>query len=100
MDRTRRRLLGTASAIPADTDLPAAPPARSGPSDNGLELLTSDEAARELRLAKQTLARWRCEGVGPAFVKMGGRVRYRRLDLETWTAGRRVISTSQLLSGS
>src|SRR4051812_31217556 len=100
MHRTTRQLLRTASAVPADPDLPAAPSTRSGPPDSGLELLTSDEAARELRLAKQPRARWRVEGVGPAFVKLGGRVAYRRADVEAWIAARRVSSTSQPLSRS
>ena len=46
------------------------------------ELLTAIEAAAHLRCAKQTLARWRCEGGGPAYVKAGGRVLYRREDLD------------------
>lgn len=36
-----------------------------------------------------TLARWRCEGVGPKFLKPGGnakqaRVRYKLSDVEAW----------------
>lgn len=45
-------------------------------------LLTTKEAARELRLTKATLEAWRCRGGGPAFVKFGRAVRYRREDLE------------------
>ncbi|MGI6397480.1 MAG: helix-turn-helix domain-containing protein [Desulfomonilia bacterium] len=45
-------------------------------------LLTTQEAARELRLTKATLEAWRCRGGGPAFVKFGRAVRYRREDLE------------------
>jgi excisionase family DNA binding protein len=59
------------------------------------ELLTPDETAGYLRATKQTLARWRCEGGGPAYVKMGMRVLYRRSDLETWIAGRRVLAAAQ-----
>jgi excisionase family DNA binding protein len=59
------------------------------------DLLTPDEAAACLRCAKQTLARWRCEGGGPAYVKMGARVLYRRADLDAWVAGRRVLATAQ-----
>jgi excisionase family DNA binding protein len=56
-------------------------------------LLTPDEAARVLRCARQTLARWRYEGGGPVYVKVGARVLYRRADLEAWIAGRRVVTT-------
>lgn len=45
-------------------------------------LLTTKEAARELRLTKATLEAWRCRGGGPAFVKFGRAVRYRREDLD------------------
>jgi len=45
-------------------------------------LLTTQEAARELRLTKATLEAWRCRGGGPAFVKFGRAVRYRREDLD------------------
>lgn len=59
------------------------------------DLLLPDEAAAYLRCAKQTLARRRCEGGGPAYVKLGGRVLYRRADLDAWIAGRRVFATVQ-----
>lgn len=45
-------------------------------------LLTTKEAARELRVSKPTLEAWRCRGGGPAFVKFGRAVRYRREDLD------------------
>ena len=45
-------------------------------------LLTTQEAARELRLTKATLEAWRCRGGGHAFVKFGRAVRYRREDLD------------------
>ena len=48
------------------------------------DLLTPAEAAMWLRLAKQTLARWRCEGRGPAFLRLGKRVLYRAPDVEAW----------------
>ncbi len=31
-----------------------------------------------------TLAHWRCEGRGPAFIKIGSRVAYRGSDLNAW----------------
>lgn len=42
----------------------------------------------------KTLERWRVEGRGPAFVKMGRRVVYRRDDLLAWADARRRTSTS------
>lgn len=48
----------------------------------------------------KTLERWRVEGRGPAFVKMGRRVVYRRDDLLTWAAQQRRTSTSDTGAGS
>lgn len=64
------------------------------------ELLTPEETAVRLRRAVQTLARWRCEGTGPAFVKVGGRIAYRVRDVEAWLDGRRVRSTSEPLAAA
>jgi len=45
-------------------------------------LLTVDQAAVYLGLARSTLNKWRCQGEGPSFVKLGRAVRYRTVDLE------------------
>ncbi len=37
-----------------------------------------------------TLAHWRCEGRGPAFIRIGKRVAYRGSDLNAWLASRTV----------
>lgn len=44
-------------------------------------VLTEAEAAARLLTCPRTLARWRCEGKGPRFVKIGRRVAYRESDL-------------------
>jgi hypothetical protein len=46
------------------------------------DLLTSKEAAVYLRIAENTLRRWRCRGVGPKYIRINGRILYRRRDLE------------------
>ncbi len=50
--------------------------------------------APELRpvAAVQTLARWRHEGRGPAFVKSGSRVLYKGADVLAWLEARRVAT--------
>ena len=50
--------------------------------------------ASYLGVARQTLARWRCEGGGPAFLKLGTRIRYERADLDRWLDAHRRRSTS------
>ncbi|WP_405359784.1 helix-turn-helix domain-containing protein [Kitasatospora sp. NBC_00085] len=55
------------------------------------EWLTSREVAQLTKLAPQTLSNLRWRGEGPAFTKLspgrGGRIRYRRRDVEQWLAG-------------
>lgn len=58
------------------------------------EISTTEEAARFLRLQKQTLEAWRLRGTGPAFLKLGRRVVYRREALEKFMAERERRSTS------
>jgi hypothetical protein len=48
------------------------------------EILTVDETARFLRIAKVTLSTWRASGRGPAHCKCGSRVLYRRSVLRDW----------------
>lgn len=60
-----------------------------------LQLLSPGEAAATLGRKPQTMARWRCEGFGPKFVRVGGRIAYRVDDLEAWIASRVVSSTAQ-----
>lgn len=63
------------------------------------EINTTDEAARYLRLQKQTLEAWRLKGIGPVFVKLGRRVVYRREALEQFMAERERRSTSDTGAG-
>lgn len=58
------------------------------------QLMTPQQAADYLGVAKHTLARWRVEGGGPPFLKLGGPVRYDVSDLDTWIDARRRGSTS------
>jgi excisionase family DNA binding protein len=53
------------------------------------EILTPEQTGALLKVNERTLERWRCEGKGPAFVRLGRRVRYRRDDLEAWLVRQR-----------
>lgn len=46
--------------------------------------LNVQEAAKYLRISKQTLDRYRCHGRGPRYAKLGNCVRYRMDDLDAW----------------
>ncbi len=55
-----------------------------------VELLNEAEAASRLTMRPATLRVWRCEGRGPAFVKVGRLVRYEPAEIEAFlAAGRR-----------
>ena len=60
---------------------------------NERNYLTTREAAHYLGLSSRTLNRYRVSGDGPVFHRFGGRVRYRRDDLDAWAASRRRVST-------
>jgi len=52
-----------------------------------INLIDEAAAAQLLGLRRQTLTRWRWEGKGPPFCKIGGRaVRYRVPDIEAFIA--------------
>ena len=54
-----------------------------------MKLLTTRQASELLGLSVYHLARLRCEGGGPRFVKLGhSSVRYRAADLESWVESR------------
>jgi predicted DNA-binding transcriptional regulator AlpA len=58
------------------------------------EILDAKAAARFIGVAVATLAKWRCIGGSPAFIKLGRKVGYRRSDLAEWLAARRVTNTT------
>ncbi|HZJ06746.1 MAG TPA: helix-turn-helix domain-containing protein [Nocardioidaceae bacterium] len=51
-------------------------------------IFTIDQAAAYLAIPKATLYTWRTRrvGFGPRAVKLGGCLRYRRVDLDAWVA--------------
>ena len=50
-------------------------------------LLTPDEVSRYLGIPQGTLANWRYQGRGPAYVRLGRHVRYRARDVDEWVNG-------------
>ena len=50
--------------------------------------ITEAELAERFRVARRTVQRWRVNGVGPPFVRIGVRkIAYRLADCEAWAAG-------------
>jgi predicted site-specific integrase-resolvase len=62
-------------------------------------LITEGEAAGILRVSLTSLRRWRREGRGPVYRKMGRSVRYRPDDLGDFVASARRTSTSGRRAG-
>jgi len=62
-------------------------------------LITGGEAATILRVSLTLLRRWRRQGSGPVFRKLGRTVRYRPNDLSDFVASAGRVSTSST-SGS
>jgi len=60
-----------------------------------MDLLTTQHAAKELKLSARTLERHRVTGTGPKFIRLGRRIFYRRDDLEAWIAACTCRSTSE-----
>lgn len=54
-----------------------------------LPLLSPNDAAGLLGVSAGTLAAWRCEKRGPAYYKIGGKVKYSREVLDEWVEKQR-----------
>lgn len=53
-------------------------------------LLSTQEAAEYLQNSARTFVRWRGLGIGPAYIRAGGKIRYQRRDLLQWLGRNRV----------
>jgi predicted site-specific integrase-resolvase len=60
-----------------------------------MALRTSKETAARLRISDGTLANWRVQGKGPAFVRIGGKICYRDEDTDAFIENGLCLSTSE-----
>lgn len=56
----------------------------SNPTPLSEPLLSEPQAAKILNVSIRTLQAWRCADKGPAFIRVGRAIRYRRSDLELY----------------
>jgi hypothetical protein len=76
------------------TEIDVQPTSTIGPSalkalpEQGDVLIAAASVPEYIGLKTQTLARWRCEGVGPVWCALGRRIYYRSSDLRTWIESR------------
>ncbi|WP_238123101.1 MULTISPECIES: helix-turn-helix transcriptional regulator [unclassified Xanthobacter] len=61
---------------------------------NWPRFVRTPEAARLLDLSPRTLEKFRCDGTGPIYHKLGGRVVYALADLHAWVEACARQSTS------
>ena len=64
----------------------------------GSNYMTQTQLAERWQVAESTLERWRSEGVGPIYMKILGRVRYRLSDITNFEEESLRGSTSQRAS--
>jgi excisionase family DNA binding protein len=63
-------------------------------TDRPLEpLLSTDQVAEYLGIAVNTLEKWRVQGKGPAYHKLGVFIRYRKSDVDAWIDRQRINTT-------
>ena len=62
-----------------------------------IQHLSTNELVERLRVSRSTLERWRTNGVGPPFIKVGSRVIYRIGDVEDWEQAHARRSTGQAI---
>jgi excisionase family DNA binding protein len=55
-----------------------------------VQVWKAEEVGEMLGLSTQTLAKWRSEGRGPTYIKVGDRVRYSETDVQAWLDSQRV----------
>lgn len=53
------------------------------------KLISRQDLAERIGVARQTLARWACEGSGPAIYKIGRRAMYDEAEVSAWLETRR-----------
>jgi hypothetical protein len=57
---------------------------RSGTTDSAPRLVSTKELSKMWDMPESTLRYWRCAGIGPAYVKLGGRIKYDLGDVEAY----------------
>lgn len=53
------------------------------------EFLTAQEVADRYQISLYSLSRWRSEGIGPRYHRLGRNVRYKRSDITAWLENNR-----------
>jgi Helix-turn-helix domain len=57
---------------------------RTSTTNNGPLLVSTKQLSKMWDMPESTLRYWRCAGIGPAYVKLGGRIKYDLADVEAY----------------
>jgi hypothetical protein len=57
---------------------------RTDTTDSGPSLVSTKELSKMWNMPESTLRYWRCAGIGPIYVKLGGRIKYDLADVEAY----------------
>jgi hypothetical protein len=57
---------------------------RSGTTNRGPHLVSTKELSKMWDMPESTLRYWRCAGIGPVYVKLGGRIKYDLAGVEAY----------------
>ncbi|CAH1696801.1 DNA-binding protein [Hyphomicrobiales bacterium] len=60
------------------------------------DYMTPEEAAKYIKTSLANLAKRRCDGDGPPYMRVGRLVRYRKSDIDNWMNARRVATGERL----
>jgi hypothetical protein len=85
----------------AVTSIPVKPAAQAARSnvDRPVRHLNQIELSRRWSISPRTLERWRWLKAGPRYLKIGGRVLYRLVDVEAFENGQLYLSAPAPLEG-
>ena len=66
------------------TRTPDSTDGRPGRTNCGSRLVSTKDLSEMWDMPESTLRYWRCAGIGPAYVKLGGRIKYDLADVEAY----------------
>ncbi len=64
-----------------------------------VQTFRQEDLAKRWGVSPRTLEQWRWRGIGPRYLKLGGRVIYRLADIEAFEAERVHLNTNGPLAG-
>ena len=74
-------------ALPKENFRTKTPDSTGGPHGRtscGSRLVNTKELSKMWDVPESTLRYWRCAGIGPTYVKLGGRIKYDLADVEAY----------------